>query len=576
MSEAMRDYTLSSQDGTPSKSHPPGSGMQQRHWRPSGWHVSIGLVTAVLLLLIPAPQNYDRIHQIWSRGQSTATDGTWAFSSTTAACHSARGMCVGPHDQQTTALIKAHRKEEKGSLLYSSGKFKQPTYSCPFDFSLPAPSDDNGTSYTYSECLARHGRPLDQGYDYRWFKMAAQSRDSRGAFITQHVVDYWLWTLRRGIGTPCRPAIVTYICKDDGRVCGGLGDRVRGQNMAFWQAVLSNSFFISQWERPVAIQEYLLPKWLTLEFPDIRACLSASGNASAKVVPWYRPQYYNTKGIIEFNYVEEWRGADIIESRSNALLFPEFLRAPSLAPTIARYRLTELPMSHLLRTGLALYLSRPSEFLLMATQQFEQLWSPPGAFTVGIHLRVGGKALGDPTRQPLKSAHCFAREALAQCADAAPRPCAVYLAADSEKGISAVRQGLQKAGVPVVTAGGLITHNDKPELAPAIAAGDPEALIKQAARTYIDWYMLSRMDGLVMSHSGFSFAAAWAASPAMARWMDLQQAKMGQCRFVDFNARCRGDRCVGIGLPFLRGDPTDELGSYGSMSSQTAALEQVG
>ncbi len=51
-----------------------------------------------------------------------------------------------------------------------------------------------------------------------------------------HVVDAWLWSLRRGVGTPCRPAVVTYVCKDDGRMCGGLGDRVRGQNMAFWQA----------------------------------------------------------------------------------------------------------------------------------------------------------------------------------------------------------------------------------------------------------------------------------------------------------------------------------------------------
>lgn len=56
-----------------------------------------------------------------------------------------------------------------------------------------------------------------------------------------HVVDFWLWSLRRGVGTPCRPAIITYVCKDDGRVCGGLGDRVRGQNVAFWQACAHRS-----------------------------------------------------------------------------------------------------------------------------------------------------------------------------------------------------------------------------------------------------------------------------------------------------------------------------------------------
>ncbi len=53
----------------------------------------------------------------------------------------------------------------------------------------------------------------------------------------------------------------------------------------------------------------------------------------------------------DFDYVGEWRGADVVESRSNAALFPEFLQAASLAPALARYRLAGMPTRDLLHTG---------------------------------------------------------------------------------------------------------------------------------------------------------------------------------------------------------------------------------
>jgi len=71
----------------------------------------------------------------------------------------------------------------------------------------------------------------------RWLEKAAAAGPgtARQAHIVRHVRDMWLWSLRRGVGTPCRPMVVTYVCRDDGHVCGGLGDRVKGQNLAFWQ-----------------------------------------------------------------------------------------------------------------------------------------------------------------------------------------------------------------------------------------------------------------------------------------------------------------------------------------------------
>ncbi len=48
------DATPGDNDGTPSKSQRwPGAGTPQRCWRPSGYHVGLGLVFALVLLVIP-------------------------------------------------------------------------------------------------------------------------------------------------------------------------------------------------------------------------------------------------------------------------------------------------------------------------------------------------------------------------------------------------------------------------------------------------------------------------------------------------------------------------------------------
>lgn len=80
------------------------------------------------------------------------------------------------------------------------------------------------------------------------------------------------------------------------------------------QAVLTHSFFVSQWERPVAVQEYLLPAARTLAFPDVRACLQAPANLTATSAAWYRPQYFNKKQMMGVYH--------IVETVSRLLPFP--------------------------------------------------------------------------------------------------------------------------------------------------------------------------------------------------------------------------------------------------------------
>lgn len=61
------------------------------------------------------------------------------------------------------------------------------------------------------------------------------------------------------------------------------------------------------------------------------------------------------------------------------------------------------------------------------------------------------------------------------------------------QGIAAIRERLERAGVRVEVAEGVITHNDKPRTAAAVPQGDHAALVAQAAKTYLDWWLLTQV-----------------------------------------------------------------------------------
>ena len=68
----------------------------------------------------------------------------------------------------------------------------------------------------------------------RWLKLAQRSAGKqRLAYLIQHIINTWVWTLDQRRGTPCMPLIITYRCSNDAS-CGGIGDRIKGLSMAFW------------------------------------------------------------------------------------------------------------------------------------------------------------------------------------------------------------------------------------------------------------------------------------------------------------------------------------------------------
>jgi len=129
--------------------------------------------------------------------------------------------------------------------------------------------------------------------------------------------------------------------------------------------------------------------------------------------------------------------------------------------------------------------------------------------------KVAGKAtsrhLTSHLREvPEAAIDCFARRALKSWTDVKnatmkyPAGPVVFVTADSSRMARRVMQVISEAGVRVFSSekyGGKVRHIDKST--------------KDQTRTFLDWFLLSRMDRLVISQSGFSESAGkFSCSPA--------------------------------------------------------------
>lgn len=100
-----------------------------------------------------------------SRNRGTSeSSGSDSGASGGAAC-SGEGCAADGTAGRVWAMLQEAGQEAR--LLYSDAPFSQEKHSCPFDFSQPVPAGEDGKLLTYEECLAQHGLPLEEGYDYR-------------------------------------------------------------------------------------------------------------------------------------------------------------------------------------------------------------------------------------------------------------------------------------------------------------------------------------------------------------------------------------------------------------------------
>ena len=90
--------------------------------------------------------------------------------------------------------------------------------------------------------------------------------------------------------------------------------------------------------------------------------------------------------------------------------------------------------------------------------------------------------------------------------------------------------------VRLVEVGGGILHTDRLESAAAAAAASAAPNSTDLwEKTFLDWSALSQVDVMLMSHSGFSWTAAWSGAVPYVRQLVVGDS----CTWVDFDQSAR-------------------------------------
>jgi hypothetical protein len=346
--------------------------------------------------------------------------------------------------------------------------------------------------------------------------VALRDRLARFAFDRQSQI------IQHGLEAGCPAKVVAYLCSP-GMTCGGLGDRVRGVVIAFWQALLTSSVFVTHLTSP-------LPHTLFFENAVMSPALQRawlSCREGGRVASWVA---IDANDEPAFDYRRAWRGAAFVQVVTNAAPYSVIWGNPTLARPLERLGLANLSYPLAASVAISLYHARPTPLLrgvaapLVAALQGGE----PGVFRVGLQIRTGGDgSFADPPRHPVAVTAQFVARALEACAARGAALCALYLTSDHPRAVEIVEEWLlqrgQRAAAPAALApharefalplhrvrlvylDRAIIHVDRP------AAGGGAAGVEATGKTYADWYVLAyHTDFLLISSSGYGVAAALA------------------------------------------------------------------
>jgi hypothetical protein len=398
---------------------------------------------------------------------------------------------------------------------------------------------------SFEQCLLDHGVDLDFHPD-QWLKAAAVAKGKdRLNFLTLHVIEVNLWTLAQREGTPCVPMILAFRCNKDLH-CAGLGDRMMSLGSAFWLAMMTNSAFVLDLSRPVPLHEFLLPA-ADMIIPSYRACVENPALSSKRHRIVRQPNATaNEEFFSTFNATDVFAEGHWVEVfGGNGGYAGAFRSNPEYQATLARMGVQHNTLADFLYIADNAFVNRPSPRLeRMARPYLEAMDAVPATLRIGIHMRMGDSALANTFKQSEKRYKpgvqiCWVRQAIKECNAVHPNRCVVWLASDDSKIAAEVTDDLIKAGIEVLAAPGESTHID------FVNSTNYEEQLEAAGKAYLDWYMLTQMEVLIMSRGGFSISAAHRGLPRRAMFLEYVQSEESTCRFKDYIHDCVGNVCPG-------------------------------
>lgn len=297
---------------------------------------------------------------------------------------------------------------------------------------------------------------------------------------------------------------------------GGLADRLRGIVALFHVAKIFGLKLLISEESLLggSGQDYILPSgvtggpddWRTPNADDILSKSPAAKRFSAtpKRVTGY--QQLNLSADSFDSFVND----PVVDVVTNSLWLRKLQENPRWQNHPEVKRMAEVDKAGQLWPTALKALFKPGPRITKLLQQVEKDFLRPGTYKVGLHVRSGDSKIGDPDHRAAhfsyrESYPCYAKQAVSEWTklpkalkEKYPNGLVVFMTSDDPAAMSTMRETLQ---------GHNFTNFFDAERYSSSVRHIDYSKGEDQTRTFLDWFLFTKMDLIIASPSGFSASA---------------------------------------------------------------------
>ena len=320
----------------------------------------------------------------------------------------------------------------------------------------------------------------------------------------EYYADYYKAIELAELKTSC--IAQTIIINLDNDQQGGHGDKVKGLINTFYISLLIGAKFQILYNLPTSMSNFFVPK-----YPEIWSFENSTKFQHLNRI-YYTP-YPNEFELRDFEKEFDLYDSLIVETTIKIDEWP-YLKNNNNTKHRLNYLFPFLENQNRIEMGhvvAKLFFSEYTEDIKEKLLHLKLLKVNDG-FKIGVQLRYGDRASGfskdmpsEPAPDQASSFHseCFSNRTIEVCLNQTKK-CDIFITSDYEQGIeqfkSMVKNSLKgKIDYEFYVNQGEIVHI-------MFVSQRPKDLV---LKTYLDWIVLSKMDFLIISRSGYGETAAW-------------------------------------------------------------------
>ncbi|RKP21533.1 hypothetical protein ROZALSC1DRAFT_20445 [Rozella allomycis CSF55] len=302
---------------------------------------------------------------------------------------------------------------------------------------------------------------------------------------------------------------ILYRCHE--KYAGGLGDRIRGYIYVFYFALLNGYRFQQRWDFVYPISLFYQNRFPTLSGPDDNPAV------------WHIEQYQHYK------VKDEKFKNNTLEIMTNNYMYTDIFDQPEVQLMLNK---TFPYLRNLKRGILASIVLRLAFDETPKLMEHVNMYVSPKSFNIGIQYRGGDMLWGGSPRQN-NNVECFVKKTVEVYGNQ-NKPCFVFITADNFDIIKVLKNRITEEipGCNVTFVDRPIVHIDLPKAEEVNKLVNDDLKFDYFLKTHLDWSILSRMDTLIISRSGYSESAA---QKFLKPTWSLGLRNQDKCEFLDYH-----------------------------------------